>query len=279
MRKINMSLPYPVLGNSDDILPLLPNDSISVLPSFDNNTYTFHITLKQENPDITTLIEEGFAEYTCEISCQRTYLLFCKKSPTPEIEISINRRDVFGRIELACYVSVCDYIAGYHNSGQNEDYGDASFNLEPGDVLIAFPIAIYNADLKYEKIYSAGSFMVVLDGDENPHTWFDANDDNIKVYLPHSMFEQFRALCKNRNFNELFHASIVFNALFKVLSEYSEKKYGYFQWAEAIKYRIDTEEELHQFDINDTTKAYELAQALLSDPYQRLFNHLAQTND
>ena len=275
----NNSLPYPVLGNSDDIKPLLPEDNISVATSFDNDKYTFHITLKHENPDIEMLLKAGLAEYSCEVSCPRTYLRFCKKSPTPEFEITLGRREVYGRIEFACYVIAREDITGYHNSGQHEDYGDASFNLESGDVLVAFYPASYNADLKYEKLYAAGSFMVVLDGGDKPHTWFDANDDNIKVYLPHAMFEQFRALCKNRNFNELFHASIVFNALFKVLSEYSEKKHGDFQWAEAIKYRIDQEEDLHQYDITDTTKAYELAQALLRDPYQRLFNHLAQSNE
>ena len=275
----NNSLPYPVLGNSDDIKPLLPEDNISVATSFDNDKYTFHITLKHENPDIEMLLKAGLAEYSCEVTCPRTYLRFCKKSPTPEFEITLGRREVYGRIEFACYVIAREDIAGYHNSGQHEDYGDASFNLESGDVLVAFYPASYNADLKYEKLYAAGSFMVVLDGGDKPHTWFDANDDNIKVYLPHAMFEQFRALCKNRNFNELFHASIVFNALFKVLNEYSEKKHGDFQWAEAIKYRIDQEEDLHQYDITDTTKAYELAQAFLRDPYQRLFNHLAQSNE
>lgn len=278
MKINNISLPYPVLGNSDDIKPLLPDDCISVEPSYDNDTYTFHITLKQDNPDITSLIMSGQAEYTCEVTCPRTYLRFCKTSATPEIEVCLGRREVFARIEFACFVTVRKEIAGYRNSGQNEDYGDASFNMEPGDVLVAFPVASYNADLKYEKLYAAGSFMVVLEGDAQ-YTWFDANDDKIKVYLPHQMFEQFRALCKNRNFNELFHASIVFNALFKVLSEYSEKKYGYFQWAEAIKYRIDTEKELEGFDICETSKAYELAQALLKDPYQRLFNHLSQSNE
>ncbi len=279
MRINNISLPYPVLGNSDDITPLLPDDSIKVEYSFDNDTYTFHISLKLNNQDIIALIDNGKAVYTCEVTCPRTYLRFCEKSSIPEFDIKLNRREVFARIEFACFVTAQDGIEGYRNNGQNEDYGDASFNMEPGDVLVAFPLASYNADLKYEKLYAAGSFMVVLDGDKTPHTWFDANDDKIKVYLPHNMFEQFRALCNNRNFNELFHASIVFNALFKVLSEYSEKKYGYFQWAEAIKYRIDTEEELHQYDINDTSKAYELAQALLKDPYQRLFNHLTQSNE
>ncbi len=277
--KNNFSLPYPVLSENDDIRPSLTDDSISITPSFDNDTYTFVISLKLENPDILSLIKDEKAEYICEVKCPRTYLRFCVKSPSPQFPITIGRRDVFARIEFSCYVVAREKIEGYHNSGFHEDYGEASFNLEAGDYLVEYPKASYNANLKYDKIYSAGSFMVVLDGDDKNYTWFDANDDNIKVYLPHPMFEQFRALCKNRNFNELFHASIVFNALFKVLSEYTEKKYGDYQWAEAIKYRIDTEKDLQLFDINDTSKAYELAQALLKDPYRRLFNHLAIKND
>ncbi len=277
--KNNFSLPYPILSVNDDIRPSLTDDSVSIIPSIDNDNYTFFISLKQENPDITSFIANEKAEYICEVQCPRTYLRFCKKSSTPQFSITISRREVFARIEFLCYVVVKDKIDNYHNSGLHDDYGEACFNLEPGDYLVVFPIASYNANLKYDKIYSAGSFMVVLDGDKKPYTWFDANGDNIKVYLPHPMFEQFRALCKNRNFNELFHASIVFNALFKVLSEYNEKKYGDYQWAETIKYRIDTEKELQLFDINDTAKAYELAQALLKDPYRRLFNHLALKND
>lgn len=270
----NVSLPYPVLGNSDDITPLLPDDSIVFNQSVDGDRYKFNIILKQDNPDISSLIEAGLAAYTCEVTCPRTYLRRCYKSSTPQFEIELGRREVFGKVDFSCFVTVFEEIIDYHNEFQNEDYGDATFDMEPGDVLVAFPTASAKIDITYEMMYSSGACMVVLDGQDAKHTWFDANDDSIKVYLPHSMFEQYRAMHQNRNFNALFHASIVFNALFKVLSEYEESVHGNYLWAEAVKTRIDTDEELHEFNIEDTSRAYELAQGILGDPYKRLFNHL-----
>lgn len=277
MKINNISLPYPVLGNSDDIKPLLPDDDIDVKVSADAENYYFIVTLHQENPDITEQISLGNAEYTCEVTCPRTYLRRCYCSAEPKIEFSLSRREVFGRIEFSSYVTVAKPIPAYRNSQQNEDYGDATFDMEPGDILCAFRTASWNASLKYDKLYAAGSFMVVLNGGKDcPTTWFDAMSDTIKVYLPEELFSQFKVLCNDQNFNELFHASIVFNALFKTLSEYKETRHGNFQWAEAIKYRIHNEPELQDFDIADRSKAYELAQALLQDPYKRLFNHLKQ---
>ena len=59
----NISLPYPVLGISDDILPLLPEAPISFELSSDNYNYTFDIELHYENKDIQQLIDEGKAEF------------------------------------------------------------------------------------------------------------------------------------------------------------------------------------------------------------------------
>ena len=260
-------------GNSeilDDSLNLLKEVSVE-------NLYD---ELKQENPDITRLIEQRKAAYTCEVTCPRTYLRRCYKSEKPEFEIELGRREVFVKVEFYCFVTVYEEIDGYHNEFQNEDYGDASFDMEPGDVLVSFPTAYVPVDITYEMLYSSGACMVVLDGGQDTkHTWFDANDDTIKVYLPHDMFEQYRTMHQNRNFNALFHASIVFNALFKVLSEYKESVHGNYLWAEAVKTRIDTDEDLREFDIKDTSRAYELAQGILGDPYKRLFNHLQDMQD
>lgn len=276
MKLSDISLPYPVLGISDDILPLLPNDSVTINRSFDNDTYTFNVNLHQENPRITALIEQGLAAYTCEVTCARTYLRRCYKSSTPSFEIKLGRREIFLKVEFNCFVTIYEPIPEYFNENQNEDYGDSTFEMEPGDILVAFPTAYFPVDITYDMLYSAGACMVVLDGGETKHTWFDANDDKIKVYLPHSMFLQYGKLNKNRMFNSLFHASIVFQVLFKLLSEYEEKKHGNYLWAEAIKTRIDSDEKLAEFDITDKTRAYELTQALLGDPYQRMFNKLQE---
>jgi hypothetical protein len=118
--------------------------------------------------------------------------------------------------------------------------------------------------------------MVVQEAKNNSTVWFDATGDKIVVYLPTPMFEQFQSFSGNQDFNELFHASIVFNALFKCISEYDPKTQENLLWVSAIRYRINTEDALSDFDLEDKTRSYELAQALLADPYKRLFKKLSE---
>lgn len=275
--KTNASLPYPVLSYySDDILPMLDRNSVLVNQAHDRKNYTFSIQLLQDNKDITDYIQEGKAEYTCEVTCAKTYMRRCYHSPFPAFTIEIGRKDVIGEIFFQCFVTVKEDILDYHNSQFNEDYEDAQFDLEPGDILAAFPKASYTANLKYDKLYSAGSFMVVQEDKNRTNVWFDSNNDKILVYLPSPMFEQFQSFSNNQEFNELFHASIVFNALFKSLSEYDPKTHDNCLWVQAIRYRINTEENLSEFKLEDKSTAYELAQALLADPYKRLFRKLGE---
>lgn len=280
MKINNISLPYPVLGNQDDILPLLPEDCLQMdSPEInESDEYVFKIDLKYDNPEIEALVNTGFAEYTCEVTCPATYLRCCVRpedSTKPHFEIKLHRKSVYKRIEFNCYITVKQDIKEYYNTGFNEDYGTATFDLEPGNVLAVFPQASYVTDLCYDQLYAAGSFMVVLEAPvESKHTWFNLMDERIIIYMPHDMFEQFRQINRDKNFNELFHASIVFNALTYALSHYDERQHGDKKWALAIKYRIEHESELKNYDITRTEQAYELAQELLKDPYKRLFDHL-----
>ncbi len=273
----NASLPYPVLSSyEDDIVPHLDANSVLVTPTHDRKKYSFSIQVLLENEDILRYIEEGKAEYTCEVTCTRTYLRKCYHSQFPAFTIELGRKEVIGDIWFKCFVTVKEDILDYHNSQFNEDYEDALFDMDPGDMLAIFPSMKYTANLKYDKLYSAGSFMVVQEAKNNSTVWFDATGDKIVVYLPTPMFEQFQSFSGNQDFNELFHASIVFNALFKCISEYDPKTQENLLWVSAIRYRINTEDALSDFDLEDKTRSYELAQALLADPYKRLFKKLSE---
>jgi len=279
MKLNNVSLPYPVLGNGDDIVPSLPDDCISVSsPMVTKNDFTFHVILHFDNEDIRELIAQGKAEYACEITCPRTYLRRCVKSDKQYFDITLGRKEVFGRIDFDCYVIVKQPIKGYFNHMFNKDYDGATFDMEPGDILVAFPTATFNASLDYEKLDKAGALMVVMENknEEDDKTWFDADDDKIIVYLPHDMFEQYQELGNDNEFNEMFHASIVFNALIYALSNYNEDQDKDRLWAQAIQYRIDTEPELQGFELKDQSHAYDLASLLLDDPYKRLFNRIKE---
>ena len=271
------SLPYPVLSSfGDDIIPSLDSFSVKVNSTHDKRKYSFSIDLLLTNEDILKYIEEGKAEYTCEVTCARTYLRRCYHSVQPGFNIELGRKEVIGDIWFKCFVTIKEDILDYHNSEFNEDYEDALFDLEQGDMLAIFPPMKYVANLKYDKLYSAGSFMVVQEDKNGDSVWFDATGDKILVYLPTTMFEQFQTFSSNQDFNEFFHASIVFNALFKCLSEYDPQSQSGLLWVSAIQYRIDSEEALSGYKIEDKTQSYELAQALLADPYKRMFKKLGE---
>lgn len=278
--KTNASLPYPVLSSyGDDILPMLDRNSVFVNQTHDRKNYNFSIQVLLENEDILRYINEGKAEYTCEVTCAKTYLRRCWHSDYPAFNIPLNRKEVIGDVFFRCYVTVKEDIFDYHNSQFNEDYEDALFDLEPGDILVAFPPMSRPAHLKFEKLYSAGSFMVVQEDKNNSNVWFDASGDKILVWLPTTMFEQFQQFSSNSDFNELFHASIVFNALFKSIAEYDPKTQENCMWATAIRYRINTEDALSEYKLEERSTAYELAQALLADPYKRMFKKLSETQE
>lgn len=278
--KINdISLPYPVLGISDDVYPLLKNDCVSIEePVSTPSSIQFKIHLRQKNKEITQFIKKGKAEYVCEINCARTFFRTCIRQSTPDFIVELPRKGVSGRIEFDMFVTVKTPIDHYHNSQFNADYDGVFFDMEPGDVLVAFPSAYYNLDVKYDKLYAAGSFMQIANGgDDSRPTWYNISGDKILIMLPPKMFKEYdERISMDRDYIEIIHSSIVFNALVFALYHIDEQAYEGKQWSDAIKYRLATESELKGFDISDKTRVFELAQTLLADPYQRMFNHLSE---
>ena len=267
----NLSLPYPVLGISDDITPLLPADCVKIEAVADLRKYTFHISLRINNPTIEKLINDGKAEYSCEYDCSKTMLRRCKKSKMPDFDVEISKWDVSGRINFNCFVSVKEKIYYYFNPGFNPDYGKTSFKMEPGDMLVIFPEAHFDADIRYDKLQAAGSFMQIRESDRYEDVFFDIAGPKIEILLPKRLYELY---CNPmvKSCAELLHSSLVMNALtFAMLSieDHSETT-----WAKTIMYRLKTEKEFSKLDITSATDVPIIAQRLMKDPYSRLFNKL-----
>lgn len=274
----NISLPYPVLGISDDVFPLLKDDCISMAdPIKSSYDYTFGVELKQENKTISQLIESGKAEYACEVTCKDTYLRICKHSSTPNFNIKLSRRDVKGRINFNCFVAAKKTILGYTNKDFNDDYKGFSFDLEVGDLLVVFPLAYYNTDIKYDKLFAAGSFMQIeeaADGVDN--VWFDLSKSKIMIELPHDLYEQYIKV--GNRFPEVIHSSFVHNALVYALQNLSEYEEKGLLWADSLMARLN-EPELRTYDLSAIDQVYKVADILLKDPYKRLLNSLEKIND
>lgn len=271
MKLNNISFPHPVLGIRDDVMPLLSDDCVVIESSSTLDTFILTITLKQGNKTISDLIRDGYAEYTCEIDCQKAFIRENYSSKEPVFSITIPRRKVNGRVYLNCFVTVKQKIEHYSNPDFNEDYDGFYFDLEPGDILVGFPQSYFDADIKYDKLQAAGSFMVIREDVTIKQTRFDIAGDKIEIVLPSDLYTIYKNGVGDRN-QEIIHSSIAFNALCFAL--YNIQENSETLWARCVNTRIDTEPELSQFKDLDKIQIPMLAQALLGDPYKRLFENL-----
>lgn len=275
MNVSKMTLPYPVLGINDDVLPRpsMENSSLSQTKTH----YIFEFDAICENGEILDLIAEGYAEYVCEVNCQRTFLRKCYKQNVPHFKIEVPKHGVSGTIEFEVTIAVKKPIAEYTNSQFHEDYIGYSFNLEPGDLLGFIAAFTYDADINYDKLQAVGSFMEINQNSADA-TAVELGHPKISILLPPDMYQAYKGhVHNNRQIASVIHASLVFNALTDALNNINEHRHEL--WAKTIIYRLKTEEGLKKFYIDDEElfeqdKVFDLAQALLGDPYKRLFNCL-----
>ena len=276
MKLDNISLPYPVLGLNDDIEPGLASDCIDMKHQSDGRNFIFNVTLTYNNRDIRVLIEQGKAEFSCEYECPRTMLRRCVKSDKPQFSFVVPCCDIYGRIHFNCFISVKQPILGYTNRGFHPDYHGCTFNLEPGDILAAFPQCYYDTDIRYDQLRTTKSYMQIIKSDGRNNVFFDVSGDKILIELPTRLYNLYKT-DGVRGAVENMHASLALNALTYALLCYygSPQEFEEKLWMRSILYRLMNETGFKGRDEFDNIGNIPvLAQRLLRDPYGRLFNKL-----
>ena len=279
----NIALPYPVLSHRDDIRPPLSEDWSRSEVIQEEKYYCFKITLKHDNEEIQQLIDRDDAEYACEIECPRTFYRKYHTSQEPHFDIRISKHDVCGYINFSCVVVVKNFIKDYRNQGFHPDYDGISFDMEPGNLLVAFPNFSYNIDIRYDSLQNAGTFMQLRENGDKKETLtkFDITGDKIDIVLPNNLYQTYAQQIPqgNKDYMSIIHSSLVCNALSYALLRIQD--YPDTLWARTLRYRLRNDKKLACFSLDEengiaTDEIPELAQVLLGNPYERLFNSLIE---
>lgn len=277
--KNNISFPYPILGVSDDILPGLPPDS-AVLKELDSNgkDYVFQLTLNFENEYLQEKIDSGEAEFVCEADCSNTFFNKCVHSNNRLLEIVIPRKSVKGRVNLYPFIVAKSKIANYDNPNKHEDFDGFAFDIEPGEVLAAFPQLYFDTDLRSDILHVAGTYMEIRKDDNATEVKHRLDTPKIGIILPTALYDIYQSKIGEQNV-QIIHASLAFNALLCALYNLDDMRDRDLLWVRCLIARINEDEKFSayrdQIDKNDVPA---LAQALLGNPYHRLFNFLETTN-
>lgn len=158
--------------------------------------------------------------------------------------------------------------------------------MKPGDLLAYIGSFTYDAEIQYDKLHSIGSIMQITEDKDALTSYVNLDDKKIEIVLPSELFDIYKShMANNILYANIIHASLVFNALLYSLYNFDANRETL--WARSIRYRIESEEALKDFGLVDEdsefhidmTRASDLAQALLGDPYKRLFSAILMIDD
>lgn len=275
MKNKDVCFPHPVLGVGDAVGPKPP---VKAQISEDKDEFVINISIDIHNEDIIKLIHDEYAAFVCEIDCPSTFYreIFYPKDST--FEIRVKRKDVARRVNIDFTVTVTKNIKNYKNSQFHPDYQGFTFDLEPSD-LLALVKMHYDADIKYDKLQSAGSFMTIVPGHDEKDTVYYLSNSKIEIQLPKELYDDYRVSFNGPGKHaSIFHSSIVFNALVYALLNYDDEEYGNTLWARTLKYRIELEPRLRAYkdvlENKDPLNIMKFAQALLDNPYKKLLESM-----
>lgn len=265
----NLSLPYPVLGISDDIIPIPELPIIQPVPD-DANEHIITLSLNTKNPYIEQLIQEGKAVYACEVECRKTFFRESFTSNHSTFTVRFPRKAVAGSIVLTPTVVAVKTISNYQNPGVHEDYEGIPFNIDPGDLLCIFNQLDYFADIQFDKLKAVSTFITILKTDKSL-SYIDLDKPKVHLYLPEKLHALYRSKISNQSqFVSSLHASLALNTLVYALTQID--KFPDTKWAQTIKYRTSTESDFEGLDLSNPSDSTRIAQLLLGNPYERMFN-------
>lgn len=278
----NVMFPYPVKGIADNVIS--PPIEVEISDESTPSEYIFRIHVVSLNDeDIQKLIDEDKAVYACEISCSYTMLLRSVVNNHGNFKIRLPRKRVGKRIDFTVAVLAKTEIPNYTNRNFHPDFLNQGFvfNLNPGEVIAKVSTFHVDADISYEKLKAIESILVVrkhhLDGAKLVS--INCDGEKIEVLLPEHLYQQFKdGLAYDRRFSSSFHSSFVLQALTIAITNYQHYLNLEKLWARVLNARFSSQRELFSdFDLSgeiDVGDASQIAQIILSNPYDRMFNSL-----
>ena len=282
MSQNNLAYPYPVLtAYNDDVQPALVAQNVQVGEmQVINNDYVLPLTLILEDQQLLQLIAEGKAEYMFDVNCPASLYRRCINSKHNEVNIVFPLKRVSGVAKIRPYV-IAKTAFTYQNPAFHPDYGNESFEIEEGDVLAIFNVVTYDFEINYNQLKAFSSIMFIrkADDENEKDIRYLMDEPKIVIILPVDKFAKYNQFKADPQYTSAVHASLAQNALLAVLMQtnWDDEDAQEPLWKRTIRYRVTHEEELIPYnDLTNQENLVIIAQKLLGDPIQRMFEDFAK---
>ncbi len=288
----NTILPYPCLylNIAEDDEP--PKIDFEILHRNLKET-RLRVRTTVQNNDIQSLIDSGKAKYCLEMDCQRTFYRDAFLNETGDFKLSLTNNRYNGKLIGTLSVVATEDIKGYKNKAFDTFYNSFDINIGPGEAIAYLGTIELMMEQKSLEVKSmADDFIEIVSDDTLKYSRFDLGGEKILLKLPQAMYDQYYTrVGQNKMYESYLHASFLLNVLTSALQNMGT--YQSTKWAETLKDRIVKEDALREIAVGDSGDdafdtegnlanpdiAIDLAQAILDNPYQRMFDSFEDDNN
>ena len=207
----------------------------------------------------------------------------CERSKDGHFEIKLSKSEVAREVTFELSVVVKEPIEDYSNTQLNPIFAGYEISMEPGDLMAYIGKDKFSADIIYEKLDKVSTFMIIREDSQVTQTEIKLDTEKIEILIPSTMYKHYKEEIKGSStYSAIIHGSLVFNALLHALNNITS--YPDKLWARCIMTRIEKDAEIAKLNIDpteeeDRVELPKLAQALLGDPFKRLFTGIEKIHE
>lgn len=275
MSNVSWSSPLPVVGVGDDAAGEFRVSSAVASVRKDTIELLF-AGLAITNAEVERLVLRGGAAAVAKLTCEATFFRRTTKL-SADGRVSVGTHLVVEELRAELNVVATERLSRYRPSGLHQDYGEAAFEVEEGDVLARGPECRFHLDLSFDPLRApVGSIMRVRRVmEEYPGYRVNFHSQRIVVEFGPSEWARYQRL-KNGMAPAVLHSSVVLPVLTEAIClvkagavEVEEEL-----WFRRLKVMIDA-----LSGVTYSQPASQIAQALLKDPFSRAALQLIREPD
>ena len=271
----NKTFPHPILwGYADDYCRRqfqavrefsVRDDGVPVL--------SFNFALNEES--IIGLLDGDQAAYALEVYCPTTFVRSVFYTHKKAGQFSLQKGDLYRRVEVNAFIICTKSVKKYSSANFNEEFGDSSYDLLPGDVVAAAETEIYYWDTASVAPLHSVFQLVANDSLKAGMFAVDAGRDIIEIQMSSrdaNRFHHMRQSKEQKSMTMFVYFSVVAEVLrqMKESNEDEDKK-----WYHVMQHKL---EEIGKDITSESADPFVLAQELLRGPLGYLLPKLDSGN-
>ncbi|HYD93224.1 MAG TPA: hypothetical protein VEB18_02080 [Candidatus Paceibacterota bacterium] len=273
MKAKNISYPYPVLGNEDDVKGTF---DVSFKHALRREEVALMVGFKLKNKSLEKLVKEKKAAFTVEVECPGTFFRKSFSTFEHDARFVIGSGLVREHVSAAFYVRAVEPLPKYKIDGSHPDYEGFPFDIGAGDVLALGGHTSFIAEKDFDPMRPAVSSLIAI----KPGTHavgpmqIDYSQDKILIKLSERDYKNYGIVKGRVGIAGVLHASIVLPVLAEAIKLVHEKDHETqgTHWHKRLEIILRQQE----LPADDGLLA---AQKLLRSPLERCLSGLAEDSD